>query len=254
MEKLVIKSLVKDVIPVTEKESPHRFVIKLEDDSELKARIVIIAIGNTSIPNVPPVFRPLYEKGLVKHIFKPFQNEKCMNKRILVIGGGLSAAQLAIKACAMPHCTVVLCARNPLRKRQFDIPLEWVGRARGRLLSQFYNLSNLQRLDAIKQIRGGGSIPSEYIDQLEAFQKEGVLVVHEGANVTDLSFSDQYHATLTFSDSACQMESFDHLWLATGSEMDVRKIDMFQSLRKICPCQLLDEKIPILTEGMFSCF
>jgi thioredoxin reductase len=95
LDKLVNKSLVKDVIPVTEKESPHRFVIKLEDDSELKTRIVIIAIGNTSIPNVPPVFRPLYEKGLVKHIFKPFQ-EKCMNKRILVIGGGLSAAQLAI--------------------------------------------------------------------------------------------------------------------------------------------------------------
>lgn len=90
--------------------------------------------------------------------------------RVVVVGGGLTSAQLALLAVQHGCTDVVMLLRGSLCVQQFDISARWLGRNRGGLLSDLQATAgeNAQaRLAALRSAGGGkGSISPEALRML----------------------------------------------------------------------------------------
>lgn len=85
---------------------------------------------------------------------------------MLIIGGGISAAQAALAAVSVGH-QVVLRSRRPLRTRAFDIDQAWFDmRMADRMRFEFLCLPMNKRLNAIRREQSGGSVPANYMKEL----------------------------------------------------------------------------------------
>lgn len=145
---LLVKATCNGILPLPD---PARdgFILTFSDHENVMARCVIIAIGGTNIHSIPRPFMKHMESGLIHHAFsldylKSNQATLLPHRtKLLVVGGGLTAAQLAIKAAkSNQFAEIVLASRGYLTERQFDVPLEWVSRRGKRLLASFYQLEH----------------------------------------------------------------------------------------------------------------
>lgn len=103
---------------------------------------------------------------------RPVQRSSA-RRRLLIVGGGLSAAQLALRAtgpCAAQYAEVVLCARAPLAVRPFDISSAWMGRHWSGAFCEeelaFYRAQPYERAALLRAARPGGSVTPEAHAQL----------------------------------------------------------------------------------------
>jgi hypothetical protein len=153
-----------------------------------KARKVVVAVGNTNKPNIPPLLRVipkesyppqrmmhaleflqgeslfpgivpnLQDKNLEKILMELKQLQKGVelkrgpigrDLRVLVVGGGLTSAQLvqlAIERLSKNAdgdglrrgVKVDLITKGKLKVKQFDLDLDWVGRNSGVLYAKFW--------------------------------------------------------------------------------------------------------------------
>ena len=147
-------------------------------ERKVVARAVILATGPVGKWNVPAPFEPHLASRLVLHTeemivsgTRTLREEitlRCPGKsaRVLVIGGGISAAQAALAAYHAGH-EVVLRSRRPLRTRAFDIANEWLDvRHANRLRFEFLSLPMEKRRQAVREAQSGGSVPAKYMVEL----------------------------------------------------------------------------------------
>ncbi|KAI8917994.1 hypothetical protein BC831DRAFT_484140 [Entophlyctis helioformis] len=174
-----------------------------------------------------------------------------IGRRVLVVGGGITAAQLAINACKDTSVDdVVLVTRRKLVERHFDVPLEWVGRWRGVMLSKFHQLSDpADRWKAICDVRGGGSIPCRYMVQLQSLVRDGRLTIIEHATIESASLVSPSMLSVSIStpDSPPYTEVFTAVHLGTGSDLDISRERLLQPLLASHPITAVDGRVPTLT-------
>ncbi|MGE5247028.1 MAG: NAD(P)-binding domain-containing protein, partial [Verrucomicrobiota bacterium] len=92
--------------------SPGGFVVATDEGTEYRCRFLVIATGATSVPYYPDI-PGLAGNPRVLHS-ADFVNCMAYNrKRVLVIGGGNSAAELCTELAGT--AVVTLCTRGPLR-------------------------------------------------------------------------------------------------------------------------------------------
>ncbi|KAG2484079.1 hypothetical protein HYH03_017098 [Edaphochlamys debaryana] len=111
--------------------------------------------------------------------------------RVVVIGGGLTAAQLS--ALAVQHgCTdVIQLVRGELKVKQFDVDTHFLGRMRDAHLHAFSRLRTpQQRLAALRAAVGGGSTTPEAAATLAALAAARRLRLEEGVEVVAADWSD----------------------------------------------------------------
>ena len=101
-------------------------------------------------------------------------------KNILVVGGGLTAVQVAQLALKQTNGgsarKVVLCSRRAIVEKHLDIGLAWVDRRQAqKCQSDFYHQPLQDRLNTLKEARGGGSVPPNYVRQVESLEATGRL-------------------------------------------------------------------------------
>lgn len=170
-------------------------------------------------------------------------------RRLLIVGGGLSAAQLALRAtdASAGWAEVVLCARAPLAVRPFDVGAAWMGRHwSGEFCDEeatFFRAQPQQRADLLRAARPGGSVTPEVDALLRARARrpaprrwrawapwrgggcgepplrllEGVEVVHAERQARE----GVVRVRLRDSRGAAWAESFDEVWLATGQRLEL---------------------------------
>ena len=229
------------------------------------ASIVVVATGGTNQPLIPQVFKEnksAMSSGIVIHAYdknltyeKPKLSDKNEFSRLLVVGGGITAAQLAINACREnSYDEVVMVIRDKVIERHFDVPLEWVGRWRMKLLSDFLKITDFdERWKLIRDVRTGGSIPRFYVDQLDKFKKEGKLIIMEQTELTKVQVNDPLESLMVemkIADSGIQTDKFHRIFLATGSELNVRNESCFSDILMSHPVDLIEGRIPKLTEHL----
>jgi cation diffusion facilitator CzcD-associated flavoprotein CzcO len=98
-----------------------------------------------------------------------------------------------------------------------------------------------------RQARGGGSVSPEYIAILDEMVKQNKLDIYEKTTVVKATF-DQALKKWQIWFSNGKKESFDGIWLATGSEVNINKLPFLQTLLKTNPIEIVNN-LPVLTNG-----
>jgi glycine/D-amino acid oxidase-like deaminating enzyme len=156
--------------------------------------------------------------------------------RVVVVGGGLSAAHLAIGA-ARRGAHVTLLARRRLTVRRFDVHPTWLGPKKRRPFEAEPDPD--RRRDAIDRARGGGSVPHRARRELEACAEAGRLELRERGEIVEVQDAGG-SLQLRCSDGA--KLTTDEVWLATGGQLDVREDPLCR--------QLLDEHPTPIAGGL----
>lgn len=113
------------------------------------AKIVVMAIGAGNAPKIPesPVSIPDQGEGqchamTIKEFPDPSLRRKIQQGKrtnVLVIGGGLTAAQIADNALRHGVSKVYLLMRSGLKVKPFDLSLDWVGKFKNVEHSTFWS-------------------------------------------------------------------------------------------------------------------
>lgn len=147
---------------------PGRTRVVLSDGSELRARTVVLATNSH-----PPV-----RLGAGDALdARPDVRDVAPGDHVVVIGGGLSAAQLVDQALSR-DAAVTLVTRRRLVAREFDVDPGWMG---PKYLDGFEQVPDpADRVRRALAARGGGTVPPLVLDLLRQQVTDGRLHLIEG--------------------------------------------------------------------------
>ncbi len=218
-----------------------------------ECRSVVVATGSTSCPRLPEwwpsgpdamdcpfdhpphALRHAWELPQDLCLSSPAPAPLKSHERILIVGGGLTAVQLAVLAVDQGQAHATLASRRPLVVKQFDFADAWMDRKhRPSLLRTFLEAENdTDRVALIQAARGLSSIPPEALDMLRA--REGRIDLREATEVTSfppprwdshvkmwrvvLECHNGKSAVMKGRITTREEHFFDRIWCATGSDV-----------------------------------
>lgn len=135
-----------------------RVTLRTSTGREISAQRIVLALGASDQP-LWPDWAPRGD-ARVQHLFeiqdRPWPGSEC--GEIAVVGGGVSAAQAAIRLTDAGH-RVRLISRHELRVEQFDVPPGWLG---PRYMTGFRRTRSPERRRAmIDRARLSGTMPPD---------------------------------------------------------------------------------------------
>lgn len=115
-----------------QEESGGKYTLTLSDGTEIKASSVILALGQTGTPQLPRGLMGVVSDERIFHWKSMSSKLTPVHESVLVVGGGLTAVQVAQSALRKGK-RVVLASRRPLVERHFDIDINWFDRRNSNL-------------------------------------------------------------------------------------------------------------------------
>lgn len=182
------------------------------DHGEIKARRVVLALGLSEQPHTPDWAKPLADNPRIQHIFNPAFDRAAQTGRVAVVGGGITAAQVALAIAATETAQVSLIRRHAERVHDFDADTGWMNAIN---LAGFAKITDWgERRRVIKQARHRGSVPGEVAAGLRtAVQANALDLITTSVESAELQGE---HVVLHLSDG--DWRAFDYVVLATGFE------------------------------------
>ena len=180
----------------------HCATLQLASGSTVSADRVVLALGNSDHPHWPAEASALRDRGgAVHHVFGPDApiDPDPLPADVAILGGGISAAQLAVRLARQPGPSgkrrVTVLARHEPREHQFDSDPGWIGPKHMRGFAETRSL--VRRRALIRSARHRGSMPPDVRRALRVAMDQGDVVwrtckllggtVHgDGAMVLDL--------------------------------------------------------------------
>ena len=239
----------------------HEIIVEPSQRQKIVAKHVVLSLGARGCPNIPATFKSLINYGDCPRVVHSNDSRglAMLTSRIvktdtvLVIGGGLSAAQAALLAVRRGAHRTVLCSRRPLVSQHYDVPIEWmddrlgVNQVRNRQRAdRFYTLPPADRIAACKSIRGGGSVPPDYMEALDLQVRAGHLELL--VDSVSAAQPTNYSVTVDLDDGGAVTASY--VILATGWSTDCLQVPL---LAKLADRYRLPMKggLPLLDEGLY---
>ena len=191
-----------------------RSLIRVESTAgTLKTRNVMLAIGLGEQPNWPAWARSLHQQGAdVRHLFAPDFDRRALKtaERTVVIGGGITAVQVALKLAEEQKANIVVLSGHELREQYYDFNPCWIGR---KCLADYYKLDFRRRREVIDRERVPGTIPTEVLESFLTALDTGNPRFERG-RVIDAEMTAEGIQLRTERGLQC----FDRVILATGFE------------------------------------
>ncbi|KAF2973437.1 hypothetical protein GQX73_g104 [Xylaria multiplex] len=237
------------------------------------SKIAVLAIGG----NPPKIPYPLTSREMegathamdIKAFPPLYMQKKIANKartNVLVVGGGLTSAQIADLAVRRGVTKVWLIMRGPLKIKHFDIGLEWVGKFRNVEHIQFWNSETAEeRCKKLMDARNGGSITPYYKEIVEKHISTGRvdMLLH---TTIDCKKWDPSTKTWSVSLKGEQQDlpPIDHIYFATGVGTDFESLPCLQSMCRdypvdncggfpcITPKMAWRDDVPLFVAGRFA--
>ncbi|MFM7675753.1 MAG: FAD/NAD(P)-binding protein [Synechococcus sp.] len=213
--------------------------VALSNGTALQAQRVVLATGSgtpqlpswvAAIAGDPPAEALQHSDGIDLPSLQLRRGEK-----ILIVGGGLTSAHLALGALRRGARAHLLC-RGSLKRKPFDADPGWLG---PKYLKAFQAEPCMQRRRRlVLEARGGGSITPEAAAQLRQAQARGELQLQEHGQVQaarwssgawDVLCRDGHHLAA------------DRIWLATGHQQGVSQHSLLRQLQQQRPIALVDD-------------
>jgi len=141
--------------------------VECDDGTTVRADHVVLAT-NSAVP--------VAVEGVGARVV-PELPETCPGERLVVVGGGLTAAQL-VRCALSSEVELTMVTRRPIVERMFDVDPGWMG---PKFLAGFSVLDSPgERLAAARSARDGGSMPAEDAEWLRELVASGGVELREG--------------------------------------------------------------------------
>ncbi|KAI8628180.1 hypothetical protein F5Y19DRAFT_144452 [Xylariaceae sp. FL1651] len=222
------------------------------------AKIVVLAVGGNP-PKIPCELTAKEMEGAthamhIKNMPSVHTQRKIAARaetNVLVVGGGLTSAQISDLAIRQGVTKVWLIMRGPLKVKYFDIGLEWVGKFRNIEQASFWNSETAEeRWQKIMSARNGGSITPYYKEIIERHVSTGRLSMLLYTTIESKTW-DPVSKTWAISLSGGQQDlpPIDHIYFATGVQTDFEALPFMQSMCRDYPVESCGG-FPCITESM----
>lgn len=239
------------------------------------ARAVVLALGPRNEPVLPDVaLEPLpnlhlpgrelpqschsaYIKTVPDAIVQGRMDRK-LRTNVMVVGGGLTSAQISDLAIRKGVSKIYHIMRGPCRVKPFDLDLPWMSKYRNSRLAQFWSAdTDLERLDLIKDARGGGSVTPTFYKKLMQHKAAGRLHHQTLTTLTSATFiqppgpgvdSGGYWRVETDPPIA-DLPLMDYIYFATGMPPDFRSFPCLRSMSSQYPIDDVGG-LPCLTDQL----
>ncbi|KAG6116270.1 hypothetical protein E4U13_001999 [Claviceps humidiphila] len=227
---------------------------------QFHAKAVVLAVGAANQPEIPrmpsmPVdlhnLRQACHSLQIRTFPDPHLQQRMAAGRsthVLIVGGGLTSAQLTDLAIRKGVTKVWHIMRGPCRIKHFDVDLEWMGKYKNTEQARFWLAdSDEERLEIFKAARGGGSFTPVFYKRLKKHVASGKLELHEKISLLDCKFEQTNEGDGTWTVEThppLDMPSFDYIYFATGVQTNVSNLPYLQTIQK---------KYPINSFGGFPC-
>ncbi|MBS3940032.1 MAG: SidA/IucD/PvdA family monooxygenase [Actinobacteria bacterium] len=175
----------------------------------------VVMCTNTRRQTWPAALRPLCGDAVVQHSETADVREVHDGERVLVVGGGLSAAHLAIGA-ARRGALVTMVTRRRILTRRFDVHPSWLGPKKRRPFE--LEPDPHRRRIAIVNARGGGTVPPRVHRDLVSEVAHGRVELRERVDVVGATL-DGDRCRVHLHDGSTV--AADRVWAATGGVVDV---------------------------------
>lgn len=160
------------------KKDNDKWIIHTEEDQEFRSKNMVLAMGISEQYNYPDWAVDLKKDAStnINHIFeKKLSTLEEVKPPIVIIGGGITAAHLAIKASTIFPGNVTLLKRHPFRIHDYDSEPGWLG---PKYLDDFQKIVDLtKRRDLITKARYKGSLTKELNQTLTRLHKNNQLEI-----------------------------------------------------------------------------
>ncbi|KAI7775324.1 hypothetical protein LA080_007041 [Diaporthe eres] len=277
MDGLVHKEPVTDIRYSTVEEIPNnedKLFTVTTDKTVRYARAVILAVGPANspvLPNIPSLSFPGHSNSdhtacmpQACHSMKiatfpdPIvQARVAAQKRtnVIVVGGGLTSAQLSDLAIRRGVTRVWHLMRGTVKLKAFDVDLHWMGKYKTLHQGYFHQAdSDEERLEIIKEARGGGSITPAFMKRIKPHMARGQLKMFEKTVITDARFEECGGGEggvwkIKTEPPIEGLPSIDYIYFATGIQSDFTTLPYLQNMLKDYPIQSLGG-FPCLNEDL----
>ncbi|EER32842.1 conserved hypothetical protein [Candida tropicalis MYA-3404] len=183
-----------------------------------------------------------------------FNNPK--SKRIVIIGGGLTSAQLAYVAAQDPTVSsITLLFRSGIKIKHFDFHLDWVTKYRNVKKSSFYILdTDEEKIEMINNAREGGSINPEYYKKLIKLTKTNRIswkihtkIIDQNWNIEnkswDLKIMNNENNEIEL------LKNIDYIYFATGISENIESLEFLKPMINENPIDIVGG-YPCLTDNL----
>jgi len=183
------------------------------DGGAIDARRVVLAIGPDDRLPWPQWATTARERGArIEHVLDAEFSRQSIGAKehVLVVGGGISAAQLALGLLQRPGGAVTLLARHAPRVHTLDADLPWFARGG---TAEFARVTDPRKRRALLALgRRRGSMPKDTASRISAAVAAGPLTVRYGEVTRAANLADGRVRVET----ADQGLACDRIVLATG--------------------------------------
>lgn len=240
------------------------FVIRTMSGKVYGCKFAVVASGHRGKINYPLPICPnsQYPHGSC-HTTHLFSNEvrfldlqyfaNPRRKSIVIIGGGLTSAQLAHVACQDPTVAKVnLVFRSGIKIKHFDFHLDWVAKYKNVKKSSFYNLeTNELKYEMMNDAREGGSINPEYYKKLKQHVKAGRLKWLTETQVVEQDWEQEaWNLQLkNKKGDITNLQKVDYIYYATGVQADIESLPFMRTMFEQHPIDIC-RGYPSITDNL----
>ncbi|KAL4743407.1 hypothetical protein BDV11DRAFT_109409 [Aspergillus similis] len=238
------------------------FTVTTKNERVFYARTVVLAVGPGGKKILPFELSEQEKEGACHsselrpglfpcpHVKRKIQARKETN--LVVVGGGLSSAQIVDMAIRKGVSKVWFLMRSDFKVKHFDITLTWMGKFKNYSKAVFWSAdTDEERLEMIKTARGGGSITPRYQKILLKHVAAKRLSMHTRTIITEKAYNP---ATKTWRLATTPPipdlpDQIDYVCFATGMHIDVNELPFLQKMHADYPIRSIGG-LPCLTDDL----
>ncbi|KAK3627151.1 hypothetical protein LTR56_019365 [Elasticomyces elasticus] len=226
-----------------------------------QGRAVVVAVGSGDSPVIPAPFPSQICEGAVHsanmipgRLIDPSLASKIRARKttnVLVIGGGLSSAQITDAVLAAGVSRVWHLVRGPLRVKPFDVDLQWMGKFKNGEKSAFWMADgDEERVQLLRDAVAGGSITPRYRKILKKHENANRLKLCTETRVVAQHWSvDTQQWLVEIDPPVASMPAFDFIYFATGMQKGLETCQFLNHFQSNFPIHV-EHGLPALTDDL----
>ncbi|KAJ5487203.1 hypothetical protein N7530_001503 [Penicillium desertorum] len=240
------------------------FTIATSTGEKFYSRSVVLAIGpgGAGVSKIYPWKPSTEQEGVTACChsteIKSFPSPNVQNKiqrrketNVVVVGGGLSSAQIVDMAVRKGVTKVWFLMRSGLKVKHFDISLPWMGKYKNWEKAAFWSAdTDEERLEMLQTARNGGSITPRYTKIVKQHAAQNRASIHPCTEIKTHDYNPATQTwTLTTDPPIPDLPAIDYIYFATGVRADVREMPLLRTMNDQYPIEV-KAGLPCLTNDL----